>query len=197
MQSRPQLVSMLVAALLLPACTERAAFRGIDVGGVDWGGDFTLVSHEGRPVSTAAFRGKVLILFFGYTHCPDICGPTLAKLAALRKQLGPEAEWVQILFVTVDPERDTPDQLRRFVPRFDPGFIGLTGMPEQIAAVARDYKVGYTGNPAEPAAPPTIAHSGSIFVKDRGGSLRLLFRNETPVADMAHDVRLLLKSERR
>lgn len=191
------LPGLLAAALLLPACTERPAFRGTDVSNVDWGRDFTLVSHQGPPVSTEAFRGKVLILFFGYTHCPDICGPTLAKLAALQKELGPEAERVQVLFVTVDPERDTPEQLRRFVPPFNPRFIGLTGTPDQIAAVARDYKVGYTGNPAEPAASPTIAHSESIFVRDPTGRLRLLFRNEVPMADMAHDIRLLLKSETR
>ncbi len=166
-----------------------------DISSVDWGGNFTLVSHRGRPVSTEAFRGKVLVLFFGYTHCPDICGPTLAKLAALQKELGRDAECVQVLFVTVDPQRDIPEQLARFVSAFDPSFIGLRGTAEQIAAVAREYKVGYRRNPASPAAQPTIQHAGSIFVKDGAGRLRLLFQDETPVADMAHDIRLLLKTE--
>ncbi|WP_169924133.1 SCO family protein [Sulfurifustis variabilis] len=183
--------------LLLPACTESPALRGMDLSGVDWGRDFTLVSHQRPPVSTEAFRGKVLILFFGYTHCPDICGPTLAKLAALQKELGPEAEHVQVLFVTIDPERDTPEQLRRFVPQFDPRFIGLTGTPEEIAAAAREYKVGYMSHPGSRTASSIIQHSGNVFVKDQRGRPRSLFANETPVVDMAHDVQLLLKSEMR
>lgn len=190
---RRGLAGLFAAALLLPACAEQPVFRGTDVSRVDWGGDFTLVSHRGSPVSTEAFRGKVLILFFGYTHCPDICGPTLAKLAALRKQLGSDAGQVQILFITVDPERDTTGQLARFVSKFDPGFVGLTGTPDQIAAVAREYKVGYMQNPGSPAASPTIRHSGSVFVKDATGKLRLLFKNEMPVADMTHDIRRLLE----
>lgn len=188
------LTGLLIVVFLTTACSpERPVIRGTDLSGVDWGGDFTLVSHQGSPVSTAGFRGKVLILFFGYTHCTDICGPTLAKLAALKKRLGPDAGRIQVLFVTIDPEHDTPEQLARFVTAFDPGFIGLTGTPEQIAAVARDYKVGYVSHPAAPAASTAIQHSGSIFVKDGAGKLRLLFKNETPVADMGHDIRQLLK----
>jgi len=184
----------LLAVTLIAACSPaRPAFRGTDLSGVDWGGDFTLVSQTGEPVSTEAFRGKVLILFFGYTHCTDICGPTLAKLAALQKQLGPDAGRVQVLFVTIDPQHDTPEQLARFLSDFDRRFIGLTGTPDRIAAVARDHKVGYVSKPAATVAPAAIQHSGSVFVKDGTGKLRLLFKNDAPVADMAHDIRQLLK----
>lgn len=158
----------------------------------------TLQAHTGDRVSTDDLRGKLVILFFGFTHCPDICSPTLAKLAALRKALEVESDQVRVVFVTVDPARDTVEQLAGFLPKFDPSFIGLTGTPEEIAA-AREYKVAYISTPragheghAERAR-PQIDHSGTMFVKDKAGNLRLLWRNEISVADMAEDVRLLLK----
>ncbi len=179
--------------LLLAACTpSKPTFKGMDVTGVDWGGDITLQGHTGKPVSTADFRGKVLVLFFGYTHCPDICAPTLAKLAALHKALGADSDRMQVLFVTVDPAHDTPQQLADFVPKFDRTFVGLTCKPEEIAAAARAYKIAYV--PASADAPhPQIDHSSGMVVKDADGKVRLLWKNEMPVEDMAYDVRLLLK----
>lgn len=187
---------VLVMAGAVASCTsDRPSFRGTEISGVDWGKDFLLMSHLGRPLSTEEFRGNILILFFGYTHCPDICAPTLAKLATLRRQLGADAAHVQVLFVTLDPKHDTPEQLARFIPGFDSSFIGLTGTPEQIAAVARDYKVSYSQDHSS-GSPPSINHSGVMLVKDRHGRPRLLFKNEIPVADMERDIRQLLVAER-
>lgn len=187
--------SLLLAALWLVACTASPpAFHGTDLGMVDWGKDVTLTAHTGARVSTAEFRGKVTVLFFGYTHCPDICAPTLTKLAAVRKALGPDAEKVQVLFITVDPKHDTPKQLAAFVPKFDPSFIGLTGTPAEIGAVAAEYKVAYAPTPASMSQQVLIDHSGGMLVKDRTGKLRLLFKNDMPVADMTADLRQLLRA---
>jgi protein SCO1/2 len=181
---------LLSAALLISiiACSQES-FRGTDIRGVEWGGDFTLTAHTGAPAKSADFRGKPLVLFFGYTHCPDICAPTLAKLAQALQQLGEEAGKVQVLFISVDPKHDTPAQLARFVPPFHPSFIGLTGSAAEIAAVARDHRIPF----APGAAPGMVEHSGAVLVKDAQGKPRLLWRYEASVDDIAHDLRLLLK----
>jgi protein SCO1/2 len=179
-------------ALALAACAPSPTFKGTDLGAVDWGGDFTLSAHTGARASTADYRGKVVIIFFGYTHCPDICSPTLQKLALLMKRLGEDAARVQVLFITVDPRHDTPAVLAAFVPRFHPSFVGLTGTEEEIAAVAREYKVAFQANPQSPPGHTLIDHFGGMMVKDPTGRLRLLFKNEMSVEDMEHDIRLLL-----
>ncbi|MBI3574222.1 MAG: SCO family protein [Gammaproteobacteria bacterium] len=187
-------VLLLAALVAFAACAPaKPAFKGTDISGVEWGGDFTLTAHTGSRVKVSDFKGRVLILFFGYTHCPDICAPTLARLASLMQQLGPEAERVQVLFVTVDPKHDTIEQLAGFVPKFHPAFIGLTGTAQEIGRVARDYKVAYAENPGSASSQILVDHSGGMLVKDATGKLRLLFRNDTSVDDMAHDVRRLLK----
>jgi protein SCO1/2 len=173
----------------LSACWPET-FRGTDIRGVDWGGPFELTAHNGKRVASSEFGGKAVVLFFGYTHCPDVCAPTLAKLAHALTALGADAERVQVLFVTVDPRHDTPAQLAAFVPTFHPSFIGLTGSEAEIAAVARDHRIPFArqaGNGAQ------VDHSGTILVKDTYGKLRLLVRNEASVDDIVHDLRLLLK----
>lgn len=183
--------------LLLGACSpSKPVLHGTDLSMVDWGKDVTLTAHTGARVSTADFRGKVTVLFFGYTHCPDICAPALTKLAAVRKALGPEAGKVQVLFVSVDPKHDTPEQLAKFVPKFDPSFIGLTGTPAEIAAVAAEYKVAYAQTPAKMSQQVLIDHSGGMLIKDAAGKLRLLFKNDMSVADMTADLRQLVKVSR-
>ena len=195
MQAVRFVFSLLLVALAAVACTPSTpAFRGTDLSMVEWGKDVTLTSHTGARVSTADFRGKVTVLFFGYTHCPDICAPTLTKLAAVRKALGSDAEKVQVLFITVDPKHDTPKQLAAFVPKFDPSFVGLTGTPAEIGAVAAEYKVAYSQTPATMPQQVLIDHSGGMLVKDRAGKLRLLFKNDMSVADMTADLRRLLQT---
>lgn len=189
-------IPLLIAALLLGACSPSPpVFVGTDLSAVDWGGDFSLQAHTGKRVSTADYRGKVLLLFFGYTHCPDICAPTLVKLATVHKTLGADASRVQVLFVTIDPKHDSAAQLAGFVPKFDPSFVGLTGTPEEIAAVAHEYKVAYVPTPTSMSHQVLIDHSGGVLVKDGRGKLRLLFKNEMSAADMEHDLRLLLKQD--
>src|SRR5690606_9988728 len=181
-------------------------FKGADVTGADWGGDLTLQAHTGKRVSTADFRGRVLVVFFGYVNCPDICGPTLAKLAGLRGALGPDADRLQVVFVTVDPARDGPAELAQFLSKFDATFVGLSGPAEEIVAAAREYRVVMSPAPvshghadhahhAPDAGRPLVPidHSGTMFVKDPAGKLRLLWKSDTPVADMVHDIRLLLE----
>ena len=187
-------IAFLLVALFIAACAPaKPAFKGTDISGVEWGGDFELTAHTGERVPAAAFRGKVLVLFFGYTHCPDICAPTLARLAHLMKRLDADAARVQVLFVTVDPKHDTVAQLAGFVPKFHPSFLGLTGSEREIAKVAQDYKVAYAANPKDASGQFLVDHAGGMMVKDATGRLRLLFRNDAPVDDLVHDVRLLLK----
>jgi len=153
-------------------------------------GDFELTAHTGQRMKAADFKGKVVIMFFGFTHCPDVCPPTMAKFAVLMKRLGDDALRVQVLFVTVDPRNDTVKQLASFVPQFNPTFIGLTGSDKEIAAVAAEYKVAYGPNPKNATL---VDHSTGILVKDARGKLRLLVKNDVPVEDLEHDVRVLLK----
>jgi len=183
-----------LCALLLAACSPPApTFKSTDISGVDWGsGDFELTAHTGKPAKAADFQGKVVVMFFGFTHCPDVCPPTMAKLAVLMQRLGDDAKRVQVLFVTVDPKNDTVKQLAGFVPQFHPSFIGLTGTDKEIAAVAAEYKVAYSKNPKTPAL---VDHSTGILVKDAKGKLRLLVKNDVPVEDLEHDVRVLLKEK--
>jgi len=178
-------------AIVLAGCgpSGQESFRGTGISGVKWGGDFSLTAHDGRILNTEKLRGQVLVLFFGYTHCPDICAPTLAKLAAVMKRLGPDANKVQVLFVTVDPRHDTMRQLAGFVPKFHPSFIGLTGLPEQIQAVARDHKVAYG---VKGGTSPLVSHYGGLILKNRHGRPHVLLRNEATVEDIEHDLRLLL-----
>jgi protein SCO1/2 len=185
----------LLLALFVAACTPPApAFKATDISGVDWGsGDFQLTAHTGKPVKAADFKGKVVIMFFGFTHCPDVCPPTMAKLAVLMKRLGDDTQRVQVLFVTVDPENDTVKQLAGFVPQFHPSIIGLTGTDKEIAAIASEYKVAYGKNPKNPTL---VDHSTGILVKDAKGKLRLLVKNDVPVEDLEHDVRVLLKEKK-
>jgi protein SCO1/2 len=181
-------------------------YRGTEISGVDWGSDFELTAQDGRRVNTRDFRGKVVLLYFGYTHCPDICIPSLARLADAYRKLGPLGEKVQVLFITVDPLRDTPQRLADFIPRFDRHFIGLTGSAAEVAAVVRDYKVAYDPKTSlrqvsdmkamtMPLRDP-IEHAGGMFVRDVEGRLRLYLQEGMAADDIAHDVRVLLGQSR-
>lgn len=174
--------------ILLASCSESPpAYRSTMVPAVEWGKDFVLTAQDGRRFDTASLNGKVQVLFFGFTHCPDICAPTLAKLVQVSKALGADAPRVQVLFVTVDPEHDTPPQLRTFLGKFDPSFIGLTGSAAETQAVARDHKI------FSQAGKDSISHSGTLLAKDARGRLRLVMSESLSVQDLAHDLRLLLR----
>ena len=184
---------LLALVALLAACGERAAhFNATDIGGVSWGRDFRLLDAAGKPRTLADFKGKAVVLFFGYTQCPDVCPNTMGRLRETMRQLGPDAERVQVLFVTLDPERDTPALLAQYVPGFDARFLGLYGSPEQTAAAAKEFKVFYQKQPGSTAGRYTIDHSAGLFVFDPQGRLRLFVRDGEEPAKIAADLRQLL-----
>jgi protein SCO1/2 len=182
-----------IAALLL-GCDRGPSFRSTDITGADFGKGFWLVDHNGQPRALADFRGKAVVVFFGFTHCPDVCPTTLAELARAVKQLGPDGERVQVLMVTVDPERDTPEVLKQYVTALDPRFIGLTGDPDAIARTAREFKVFYQKSPGATAGTYSVDHSSGSYVFDPQGRLRLLMTYGQGADVFAHDIAQLLKS---
>lgn len=195
-QSPHALLLALSLTLLVASCSKAPLpFRSTAVEGVKWGKDFELTAHTGQLLRTVDYRGKVLVLFFGYTHCPDICAPTLAKLALLNRALGADAQRVQVFFISVDPLHDTPAQLKKFLAGFDPAFIGLTGsadalVNEALFTIAADHVVHFKQDKKNPTR---IEHTGMLFVKDAKGRMRLLMRESAPLDDMLHDLRLLVR----
>lgn len=158
------------------------------------GSALRLRDPAGQPRSLADFRGKVVVVSFGYTHCPDVCPMTLSNLASARKKLGDDGKDVQVLFVTVDPARDRPELLREYVPAFDPTFIGLTGTADEVAAVTRDFHVYAAAQPAKAGQEYTVDHSAQMFAFDRQGKLRLVFAPDLKPDAIASDLRILLNS---
>jgi len=179
-------------AAIAAACT-KAKFEYTDITGVEIGGDFQLTDHNGHPRSLSDFRGKVVAVFFGFTHCPDVCPTTLAELAQTVKRLGARSDEVQILFITVDPARDTQKVLAQYVPAFDPRFLGLYGDPATTAKVAAAYKVFFAPQPPNASGNYTVDHSAAIFVIDRRGRPRLVMGAGRTVSGMVHDIKLLLQ----
>lgn len=184
-----------LAALLLAACApEQPAFKSIDVTGAEFGREFALTDHTGKARTLADFKGKVVALFFGYTHCPDVCPTTLSDMANALKALGPDAQRVQVLFVTVDPKRDTPELLRSYVPAFNPTFLGLHGDAAATAKVTKDFKIYAAERPGKTPETYTVDHSAQTLVFDAKGKLRLMLAYGTPGDKIAADFRILLNS---
>jgi protein SCO1/2 len=168
------------------------AFHNTDVTGVDYAKGFTLTDHTGKVRTLEDFRGKIVVMFFGYTQCPDVCPTTMAEMATVLKELGPSADEVQVLFVTVDPERDTQELLSHYVPAFDKRFIGLYGDAAATAKVAKEFKVFYAKAPGADAGSYTVDHTAGSFVFDKQGQLRLFVRHGQGPGLIAHDLRQLL-----
>ena len=184
----------LCAALLAGCGAEAPNFRSTDVTGADFGRELALTGHDGKPRTLADFRGKLVVLFFGYTYCPDVCPTTLADMAAIMKALGKDAERVQVLFVTVDPERDTRELLAQYVAAFDPRFLGLYGDAAATERTAKEFKIFYEKRPGSSPSAYTVDHSSQSYVLDDKGRLRLFVRHDRIAADLADDLRTLLKS---
>jgi protein SCO1 len=176
---------------LLAACDGGPKFKSTDITGADYGKTLELPDTSGRVRRLADFRGKAVVVFFGFTHCPDVCPTTLADMAGVMKTLGPEAERVQMLFVTVDPERDSSEALDQYVHAFDKRFIALRGDPEQTQRVAKDFKIYYEKR--KQGDTYTVDHSAQSYVLDPQGRLRLLVRPQGIAADLPDDLRTLLK----
>ncbi len=182
---------LLFAALLLLAGCSGPAFHNTDITGGPFGADFVLSDPAGRQRSLADFRGKAVVLFFGYTYCPDVCPTTLLELKQAVTQLGSDSGRVQVLFVTLDPARDQPKLLSDYLAGFDRGFIGLYGDEQTTAKVAKDFKVFYQKVPGRAPDSYTIDHTSASYVFDPQGRLRLLVRPGHP-SDLTADLHTLL-----
>jgi protein SCO1 len=179
---------------LISACSpSKPQFKAIDLTGADYARDFQLTDHNGQPRSLKDFRGKLVVVFFGYTQCPDVCPTSLSELAEAKKLLGPDSEKLQALFITVDPERDTPEVLKGYMANFDPGFLALRGTPEQLAAVAKEFKVYFKKAEGPTSTSYTMDHSAASYVYDTQGRLRLYTRYGSGAQALASDLQLLLK----
>jgi protein SCO1/2 len=181
---------------LLLGCTpaKPPAFQATDITGAAFGGEFSLRDHSGKPVKLSDYRGRVVALFFGFTHCPDVCPTTLGELAAVRKDLGSQADKLQVLFVTLDPERDTPEILSRYVPAFDASFIGLYGSDAETRKIAQQYKIIYQKNQQAGQVGYNVDHSSGIYLIDAKSQLRLYAGYGAGAKALSHDIKLLLKT---
>lgn len=191
---RRSALTILSASLLLAAgCTGgKPQFKSVDITGVDYARDFQLTDHDGRPRGLKDFSGKAVVLFFGYTQCPDVCPTTMAELAQAKQLLGPDGDKVQGVFVTVDPERDTPQVLKAYMANFDPSFVALRGTPEQLEAMAKDFKLYYKKVEGKAAGAYTMDHGAASYVYDPRGKLRLYTRYGSGPQALADDIKLLI-----
>ncbi len=190
---------IVAAALGLVACEPKpqgpsTAFKSTDITGIPYAQTFGLNDTAGQKRSLAEFRGKVVVVFFGFTQCPDVCPSTLAELLEVKKALGPEGDRLQVILMTIDPERDTPEVLRTYVTSFDPTFIGLRGSLEETIAVAKEFKVYFAKVPGKTPETYTMDHSSAAYVFDPQGRPRLLVRHGSGVAAWLSDVQALLKT---
>ena len=190
-----RLVLAALCALLfvISGCDKKVGFNTLDITGIaGYGSDFRLTDHNGRARSMADFHGKVVVMFFGYTHCPDVCPSTLAEMRQVMQLLGKDAERLQVLFVTVDPARDTPALLSQYVPSFHPTFLGLYGDKTATEKVTRDLKIIYRIVPGKTADSYTVDHTAASLVFDTQGRLRLFVPNEMGADKLAPDIKNLL-----
>jgi protein SCO1/2 len=173
-----------------PGHASGAPFRGIDVTGAEYARGFQLTDFNGQPRTLADFSGKVVMLYFGFVQCPDVCPTALTRAAAVMQQLGTQAAGLQLIFVTVDPERDTPELLREYMASFDPSFLALTGSLEQIRKTADEFRVYFKKVPT--GSSYTMDHTALSYLFDRQGRIRVVLRHEQTADDCAADVRTLL-----
>ncbi len=187
---------------MLAACGEKNAdgvaqtpssqFQNTDVTGLGYAHDFALTDHHGKPRTLADFKGKAVVVFFGYTQCPDVCPTTMAEMAAVMQELGPLADRVQVLFVTVDPARDTQELLAKYVPAFDSRFLGLYGDQAATEKVAKEFKVFFQKVPGQEPGSYTMDHTAGSYVFDPQGRIRLFVRHGQGPEPIVHDLKLLL-----
>ena len=186
------LVAVVAAGVLIGGALRPYMFHGTLFQSPAPALNFTLTGHNGQPVSLDDYKGKVVLLYFGYTTCPDVCPTTLAELHAAIQTLGNRAKDVQVMMITVDPERDTVPVLAEYMPHFDASFIGLTGTPEQIAEIATYYGVAYERSDEPSALGYLVNHTATVATLDRKGYVRVIFPFNTPARDIAADVEYLL-----
>ncbi|MBB6577380.1 protein SCO1/2 [Comamonas odontotermitis] len=180
----------------LTACKQsqpKASFNAIDLtGSKEYAQDFAMPDQNGQRRTMADFQGKVTLLFFGYTQCPDVCPTTLSDLAAVKQKLGAKGDKLQVVFVSVDPARDTPEMLKSYIANFDPSFLALRGSDEELAKMAKDFKIYYKKVDGQTPASYTMDHTAGDYIFDPQGRLRLYSRYGTPVDTLAKDIELLI-----
>ena len=169
-------------------------FNAIDVSGGGWGSDFRLRDPDGRVRTLAEFFGKVVVVFFGFTQCPDICPTTLLRYKNVMRQLGGDSDRLQVLFITIDPERDTALVLKEYVANFDASFIALRGSPEETAVVARAFRASYEKVEGQTPTSYTMNHSTFAYAFDKGGHARLLIPHSLEAAQVTEDLRYLIQT---
>jgi len=190
---RLMLWPVLLAALMLAGCGQKVHWYGTDITGVMPPLKFAMTrATDGAGVTAKDYRGKVALLYFGYTNCPDVCPLTLSNLAAALGKLGEKAKDVSVLFVTVDPDRDTLPVLKKYAAAFAPQVVGLRGSKDAIAALARRYRVAYNVTPASPGHPYTVSHSAAVFFFDPEGKARAVVLDTSDIKGVAGDMRQLL-----
>ncbi len=187
-------LAALAAAAILGACgPAQPSFNSVDVTGADFGRELRLTDHTGRVRTLADFKGKVTVVSFGFTNCPDVCPTTLAELKAVKEKLAKDGERLQVLFVTVDPERDTPELLAKYVPAFDPTFLGLSGDADAIARTAKEFRVFYQKVPGSSRENYSVDHLALSYVYDPKGRLRLAVKYGRGADPLVHDIKRLLE----
>jgi protein SCO1 len=189
-------VALFLLSVLISACNDTAkpVFLSTDITGANFGADFKLADHSGAIRTLADFKGKAVVIFFGYTNCPDACPTTMANIVAALRRLGDDAKRVQVLFVTIDPEHDTPEVLKQYVLSFDPTFLGLLGDIETTKKTAGEFKTFYQKQMAATPEHHSVDHSTGTYIYDPKGRLRLYVTNEKGVDVFAHDLAELLRS---
>lgn len=185
---------LVVAGLfVLSGCSDKpAAFRSIDITGADYADGFSLTDHNGQPRTLADFKGKAVAVFFGFTQCPDVCPTSLSEMAQVRKLLGADGDRFQALFVSVDPERDTPEVMKAYMAAFDPTFLALYAKADELPELAKRFKIFYKKVPGKTPGSYTMDHSAGSYIFDPEGKVRLYFRYGSGAQAMADDVKLLL-----
>ena len=191
---RIALATILALGMALTGCENKPVFNALDVTGIQgYGNDFRLIDHNGLSRSMADFRGKVVVIFFGYTHCPDVCPTTLSEMRQVMQILGKDAERLQVLFVTVDPLRDTQQVLSQYVPSFHPTFLGLYGDSAATEKVAKDFKIIYRQSAGKTAESYTVDHTAASLVFDQQGRLRLFINYGLGADKIAPDIKKLFQ----
>jgi protein SCO1/2 len=192
--TRRLLLSTLTVLALVACNADKPKFNAIDITGADYAKGFTLMDQNGQNRSLSDFKGKVVVLFFGYTQCPDVCPTSMTELAEVKRLLGADADKLQGAFVTVDPARDTPEMLKAYMANFDPTFVAFIPTPEQLAVVAKDYKIYYKKVDGKTPTSYTMDHSAGSYVYDTQGNLRLYSRYGVGENVLAQDIQTLLKT---
>lgn len=183
----------LCATVVLAGCQpQTAAFNNVDITGAQYAREFTLTDHTGARRSLADYKGKVVVVFFGFTQCPDVCPTTLSDLAQVKQKLGPAGNDLQVIFITVDPERDRQQVLAQYVPGFDPSFVGLSGSAQDIERTAKEFKVLYQKVAGKTPTSYTMDHTAGSYVFDREGRVRLFLKHAQGVDAIVADLKRLL-----